>query len=516
MPAQHIDLNTKVESEKSRRLAAVHSVVEDLVEWLTGPGSASPLHRVEAELFDRLMHLGVLLLGVWLAHRLPRQVPETLRQGRGWYLYAGMAAEPVRSRFGVGFIARPEYVLVHGNGPMKVAPYDRRIGLAAGRMSLGVHLVVAWLVARMTFQGSHDVMTAFGGYSPSTRSMHGIVDKLGPQAAAYMETLPAPDDDGDSLVIECDHKGVPHMGSEEHRLRRKRHKKRPRGLSKRERRRARRRRKHKERKKKGDKSKNARMATIGVVYTLHRNADGSVEGPINRRVFGTFKGARQLFKTLKEEAIKRGYGKKETFFLADGEAQLWNLQREFFPLATPCLDWFHLCEYLWKAGGAVHKSTTKAGKAMLKAWVQARQDELRDARVDDVLAALAEIRMKIGQSGPGTKTQRKSVDSAITYIENHRDLMPYKDLLARDLVIGTGSIEGAAKFIGSRLDGSGMRWSKERSEHVLALRCVMASDEWDGFAEAAARAHEQRDEWLIERVTPDRVMTPHNAARKAA
>ena len=121
----------------------------------------------------------------------------------------------------------------------------------------------------------------------------------------------------------------------------------------------------------------------------------------------------------------------------------------------------------------------------------------------------------IGKSA-AWKSRGKKVSKAITYIENHRDLMPYKDLLARNLVIASGNIEGAAKYIGARLDGSGMRWSKERSEHVLALRCVLASDEWKGFAEAVAATHEQRDDWVVERVTPATCMTPHKAARKAA
>jgi hypothetical protein len=122
----------------------------------------------------------------------------------------------------------------------------------------------------------------------------------------------------------------------------------------------------------------------------------------------------------------------------------------------------------------------------------------------------------MGQPQPATKSRRKKINSAITYVKNHRDLMPYQDLIARNLVIATGNIEGAAKYIGARLDGCAMRWSTERSEHVLALRCVLASDEWDGFAEAAAAIHEQRDDWVVERVTPDKVMTPHKAARKAA
>jgi hypothetical protein len=513
MPAQLIDLSTEVESEREKSVDAAWAAFEEIVTWLADAEGA-PIHRVEAVLRPRLMRLGVLLISLWVAHRLPVRVANALQRGRGWYRYTGLTSEPIRTRFGVSLVRRPEYFLVHGQGPVKVSPFDRQIGLAAGRMSLGVHLTVARLVAKMSFQESKDVLSEFDGYAPATRSMHGIVDGLGPLAQRHMEDLPAPADDGEILVVEFDHKGAPHMGPEEHERRRKKHTKRPRGASRRERRRVRRRRRV--RKKTGDKAKNARMATLAVVYTLHRLPDGVLEGPINRRVFGTFRGARHLFGVVKREAVKRGYGQKETLFLADGESQLWSLQEEFFAEATPCLDWFHLCEYLWRAGGAVHRKKTKAGRKALKTWVEARQDELREERIDDVLAALAELREKIGASGPGTKTRRKNVDSAITYIENHRDLMPYKDLLARDLVTGTGNIEGAAKSIGRRLDGSGMRWSKERAEHVLALRCVDVSDEWSGFAAAATRAHEARKDWTVQRVTPDRVMAPHKAARKAA
>jgi hypothetical protein len=337
MPAHHIDLSREVESEKSRRIATVEVAVHDLIGWLTGDAQADPLHRVGAELQTRLMNLGVLLVGVWLAHRLPSLIPECLQRGRGWYLFGRMMSVPVRSRFGITHIDRPEYLLVHGNGAVKVAPYDRHIGLAAGRMSLGVHLVVGSLIARMTFQDAHDVMEEFSGYTPSTRSMHGIVDGLGIIASGFMKTLPAPDDDGEILVIETDHKGAPHMSPEEHRKRRGKQKKRAGGISKRERKRIRRivRLQGRERKKTGDKSKNARMASIGTVYTLRYTENGSVEGPINRRVFGTFKGARALYKTLLGEATRRGYGVKETIFLADGEKQRWKLQKEFFPALSP-------------------------------------------------------------------------------------------------------------------------------------------------------------------------------------
>ncbi|MCP5070593.1 MAG: hypothetical protein GY946_28855, partial [bacterium] len=133
---------------------------------------------------------------------------------------------------------------------------------------------------------------------------------------------------------------------------------------------------------------------------------------------------------------------------------------------------------------------TDTARAKLKEWVESRQDELRDDDVDGVLKALQAARAAIPRTGPGTAARRKNVDKAITYIENHRDYMAYGELIKQGLVIGTGNIEGAAKYIGRRIDGPGMRWSTERSEHVLALVCVTASKEWKGFAASVMATHE--------------------------
>ena len=103
---------------------------------------------------------------------------------------------------------------------------------------------------------------------------------------------------------------------------------------------------HRPRKKKGDKTKNGRSAKVGVVYTLRRLPDGSVEGPINRRIFATFGSRADLVRRVKKEAALRGYPDKRTLFLADGATTLWDIWRKHFGEAPPCLDWFHLNEYL--------------------------------------------------------------------------------------------------------------------------------------------------------------------------
>ncbi|MBK8938191.1 MAG: hypothetical protein IPM79_11245 [Polyangiaceae bacterium] len=84
----------------------------------------------------------------------------------------------------------------------------------------------------------------------------------------------------------------------------------------------------------GKKSKNAKMAAVGVLYTLRRAADGRLEGPANKRTYATFVSYRALFEWIHAEARRRGYGTKKfkkVLFIADGAEVLWSLQQEFLP-----------------------------------------------------------------------------------------------------------------------------------------------------------------------------------------
>ena len=60
--------------------------------------------------------------------------------------------------------------------------------------------------------------------------------------------------------------------------------------------------------------------------------------------------------------------------------------------------------------------------------------------------------------------------------------MDYGRLRADDLVIASGVVEGAARYVvGERLDNSGMRWIEERAEAVLLLRCIEVNSDWEAF-----------------------------------
>jgi hypothetical protein len=160
----------------------------------------------------------------------------------------------------------------------------------------------------------------------------------------------------------------------------------------------------------GKKSKNAKMAAVGVLYTLRRAADGRLEGPANKRTYATFVSYRALFEWIHAEARRRGYGTKKfkkVLFIADGAEVLWSLQQEFFPDADVCLDWFHVVEKLWKAGKAICRGTRRE-RQHLEAWVAEQKRSLRHGKHAEVAAVIEAALEATPVTGPGNKYPARS------------------------------------------------------------------------------------------------------------
>lgn len=217
---------------------------------------------------------------------------------------------------------------------------------------------------------------------------------------------------------------------------------------------------------------------MGVIYTLKRRSDGTMEGPLNKRLIATFQSHRVLFEWLHREAAKRGYGTKRTIFIADGSQHIWKLQQEFFPLAESCIDWWHVVEYLWSAAGCLHGEASPQRRA----WVDEQKRRLRRGHVTVVLDAIAEARRAIPKTGPGNKGRRERLLDTHEYLAEHRNRMIYAHLRRDDLDIGSGVVEGAVRnLVRMRLDGPGMRWGRDRAEILVHLRCVLLNGQWDSF-----------------------------------
>jgi len=454
----------------------VHSAMQ--VVRALSDRSTDTLTAVERDLWHSLLGVGRAIVALYLAKQAARpRACQYVHDGFAFVLDVhNRRKNEIGTRFGKVTFCRPIGRAV-GMRLRADLPLYRELGLCSA-FSLGTVTTLVQLCAVMAFAGARELFAQFHGWAPSTRATLRMVDAVGAQAKDFLDAAEAPDDDGTIIIIQVDGRGAPMISSTEH-ARRRQPKRKSKG-TKRLARRVRRLAHPKPRRKKGDKSKNAKVAFVGVIYTLKQMRHGW-EGPIHKRVYGTFESHEALFQRLLPIAKRRGYGRKPSYFIADGAEHIWRNQQKYFPDATPCVDWYHVAEKLWEAAGCLHPEGSQA----LRQWVDEQLAKLRKGQIPRLLEDLAATYNAIPKTGPGNKGRRKRLFNILDYLAKHDHRMPYAELRARELDIGSGAVEGAVRnLVGLRLDGPGMRWGRDRAEMVLHLRCIVLNGLWDSFCKS--------------------------------
>lgn len=367
-------------------------------------------------------------------------------------------------------------------------PLDAKLGLTCDGFSPLVISLSSRLATRMSFGAAAIVFRYFLEWSPSTEAIECFVLGLGKYAGEYMETAPPPKGDGEVLVIEIDGKATP-TATDEELSKRSGERKKKQILGEQcgcQRHRGRTRRtckKSKKRRKKGDKSKNGRSITLAVIYTLKRGQDGRLHGPINKRVWGSYAPRKYMFAWARAQATKRGFPpdtEKQVEVVIDGEKCLRQGMEKLFPNAIFTLDIIHIKEKVWEVGRTIHKE----GSQELEQWAKEQETLLYEGDAPLLLVALKNLYEQPPGGVKGEEVQREELKKLITYMEPRLDMMRYADMIEQDLVISSGVVEGAARYVvGERMDCSGMRWIRERAEALLHLRCLELNGEWDAFFE---------------------------------
>jgi hypothetical protein len=474
----------------------LHQRLDHIIETCLHDHAGSSFLVFEAALLVLLRSLGQLLVQLFLLARHRHLDLTPWLQGDRYRPANDYAPRTLETSCGPVTYGRTYLIPKHGPGP-GVHPLDAALGLSRDSFS---PLVIGWfgrLATRLSFRLASEMGGMFLGWTPATATVEEWVLGLGRPAYVYLTSGPLPEDDGEVLVIECDGKAAPTATAAElakRRGRRDRHGKSCSCGCQRHRGRARRhRRGRKTRRNKGDKSKNGKSATLVVLYTLRRGEDGRLHGPINKKVFGTFSSRRKALEWAREQATRRGFPPKTpktVQVVFDGEACLEKRMRQLFPQAILTLDVRHAQEKLWLAGRQFHRE----GSSELRAWVEPLEGLLYQGRVEELLQRLGRELGRVSRRGPGTKGKRQTLGRVMEYLRKRVKLMDYAAWRQQDLVIASGVVEGAARYVvGERLDQSGMRWIKERAEAVLLLRCIEVNGDWDGFF---AWAQQQRSEAL--------------------
>jgi len=469
------------------RRQQLHKLVDHVADFCESYDGS--FFAFEKKIKKHVWALARLLLGLFLlaAHL---RLQEQDKRYPAYRLFSGLVRRTLRTMFGKVRYKRAYWVKRKGGGGFH--PLDAELGLTRDGFSPWVISLACRLSTYLSYAKTNLLMEAFWGWAPSTETVEQWVLGLAREGSAYMASSPPfPKADGEVLVIEVDGKAVPTAREEELAKRRgpRQHKancqcgcQRHRGQSKR-RRPGGSGKSRKKRRKRGDKSKNGRSATLVAMYTLHRGDDGKLHGPTNKRVWGSFASRKKMIQWARAEATRRGFGPgtdRLVQIVVDGERCLAKRLRKLFPKAILTLDIRHVEERLWLAGRAFHPE----GSSELAAWVEKLRGLLYDQGGKVLVARLKELRQQIACRGPGTKQKRDALDKLIKYLTPRKKMMRYAELIKQDLVIASGVIEGAVRYvIGERMDCSGMRWIEEKAEAILHLRCIEVNGLWDHFFE---------------------------------
>jgi len=463
--------------------AQIRQAVDELIRFVRRHSDAFRLMDFERQLWSRVAVLFRLCVALFLAVRHQR-LDLSGYKADGWRVKKEFATRTIKTMCGAVTYGRA-YLRRHGDGCF---PLDAQLGITADGFSWRVIDLVTRLATRVSYAATQGIMRTMIGWSPSTEAIESLVIGLGQRAPAFMVTQQSFDDDGEVLIIEVDGKAAP-MATEaelEARRRKRKHGQKCGCGCQRHRGRSRRKGKKKKRKKRGHNSKNGRSATLVAMYTLRRGEDGKLHGPVNKKIWGQFGKRKDAIGWAREQATRRGFGaetEKLVQIVIDGERCLRTQLKKQFPHAIMTLDLRHAQERLWKAGRLFHEESSPE----LEQWVEPLNRLLLGGRVDLLLKRLRKIFKSIPQRGPNTKHKRETLTEQIKYFEQRVEIMRYDEYQREDLVLATGVIEGACRYVvGERLDCSGMRWKIEGAEPLLQLRCIELNGDWDEFITWAA------------------------------
>jgi hypothetical protein len=454
--------------------AGIAEEVSQIVEWIL-TCEAFTFFEFETQLVPKVFALGQWFVLLFLCMR------EEQFQARPPQVEAGDKCQGPKSRLLGTFFGKVRYWRSYhhhlaGGG---YYPLDVELGLMGDGFSIVIQSYAARIATKVSYAQAVIVLTMFLHWSPAQDSIEGMVLGLGRHTGAWFEAAPAPEGDGEVLVIQVDSKATPTATLEELEKRRGPRRANPHPGSQRHRgRAARQQRGSKKRRKKGDKAKNGKMATIVTMYTLKQSADGTLEGPINKKVYASYAPKRHAVAIARREANKRGFGPgsgKLIQIVTDGDNDLQRYIDEFFPEAEHTIDVFHVTEYLWDAGSCLYRE----GSAELEAWANEQKTALYDGRVVDIIA---ELDKHLNQFDPGHQSAQERLQKVRDYLHKRQAKMDYKRLREQDLEISSGAVEGAVNYvIAKRFDSGGMRWIKERAEALLQLRCIEVNNDWETF-----------------------------------
>jgi hypothetical protein len=167
---------------------------------------------------------------------------------------------------------------------------------------------------------------------------------------------------------------------------------------------------------------------------------------------------------------------QEVVILGDGARWIRRLAEEHFPHATQIVDLYHAREHVWNVANAVYGSGTADGAA----WAKQADDLLTHGQIEELVQLLEQLPAIPAQSGAARSLPEIEAD----YFLSNAERMRYPIFRAKGMHLGSGIAEAACKtVVSTRAKRSGMRWTPQGLDAVLALRTCVLNHSYDSFWE---------------------------------
>ena len=172
------------------------------------------------------------------------------------------------------------------------------------------------------------------------------------------------------------------------------------------------------------------------------------------------------------EAHARGWeAARHTQTIGDGAQWIWNIADEYFFLSVRTVDWFHATQYLHTAARLLFPNKPAAATR----WYNQAETLLFQGHAEKIATALT---AKLAQHPALASDEMTAV---ITYFHNNHVRMHYMEFREDGFLIGSGTVESAAKQFKARFTGPGMQWSRPGLQHLIPIRAAVLSRSFDSL-----------------------------------
>ena len=212
---------------------------------------------------------------------------------------------------------------------------------------------------------------------------------------------------------------------------------------------------------------------VGAVFDLEvrLGRDEHTHEPVQmahavRNSYAAHLGGPEVFgERLFAEACRRGWDQAhETQVVADASAWIWNQVGLHFSSSRQLIDWYHADQHLAAAARLFKGEGTPA----FQLWLNSRETALYQGHA-------ARIASELEQAADTLPSVADDLRREAGYFREHQHRMNYLEMREEEFVIGSGMVEGCAKQYQARLCGPGMRWSRQRVEHIIPIRTAILS-----------------------------------------